>query len=182
MASLLWSLNLSVDESLLTGESVPVRKVAVDRSRRRMRWIVPAAMTSLLSSPVPSSHRDRALRDVEATGRTHGTGQDRHSSPDGPAGANAAPTRDRSAGAPARHRRISTLRPGRPDLWPLPGRLADGFARRHCPGDVAVARRIPRGPDGLPGAGSLAHRAATRADSPHASHRDAGCCDCTVRR
>jgi len=30
--ALLWVLNLSVDESLLTGESVPVRKVAVDRS------------------------------------------------------------------------------------------------------------------------------------------------------
>jgi len=29
---LLWSLNLSVDESLLTGESVPVRKMAADRS------------------------------------------------------------------------------------------------------------------------------------------------------
>jgi P-type Ca2+ transporter type 2C len=29
---LLWSLNLTVDESLLTGESVPVRKMAADRS------------------------------------------------------------------------------------------------------------------------------------------------------
>src|SRR5262249_40635575 len=40
-ATLLWSLNLSVDESLLTGESVPVRKVAVD----------PSAVTSRMGRP-----------------------------------------------------------------------------------------------------------------------------------
>jgi len=48
---LLWSLNLSVDESLLTGEAVPVRKVAADRSvvpgqvkrSRYGRWLLTAA-------------------------------------------------------------------------------------------------------------------------------------------
>src|SRR5947209_4757435 len=40
-AALLWSLNLSVDESLLTGESVPVRKVNWDNRAETMALIRP---------------------------------------------------------------------------------------------------------------------------------------------
>jgi Ca2+-transporting ATPase len=40
-AALLWSLNLSVDESLLTGESVPVRKVPWDNRTETMALVRP---------------------------------------------------------------------------------------------------------------------------------------------
>ena len=56
---LLWSLNLSVDESLLTGESLTVRKVATDIRSDVMAMARPGGMISPLSIRGRWLYRDR---------------------------------------------------------------------------------------------------------------------------
>ena len=167
-AVLLTATNLSVDESLLTGESVPVRKAAADGP----------------STDAPPGWRRLAVR---LLGHARGSrARPRHAS----SGRARARSSARSAGpsrrSRPRRRRSSARRSGSSTSSPSSvlllcilvaviyalsrGQWLEGSPRRPDPRHGHHAERVPGGPDPLPLAGRLAALARCRS-SPAASRR-----------
>ncbi|MGZ3630172.1 MAG: cation-translocating P-type ATPase, partial [Ktedonobacteraceae bacterium] len=67
-AALLWSLNLSVDESLLTGESVPVRKVTWDNRTETMALVRPGGDDLPFVYSGTMVVQGQGIAEVQATG------------------------------------------------------------------------------------------------------------------
>ena len=67
-AALLWSLNLSVDESLLTGESVPVRKVTWDNRTETMAMVRPGGDDLPFVYSGTMVVQGQGIAEVQATG------------------------------------------------------------------------------------------------------------------
>jgi Ca2+-transporting ATPase len=67
-AALLWSLNLSIDESLLTGESVPVRKVTWDNRSKTMALVRPGGDDLPFVYSGTMVVQGQGIAEVQATG------------------------------------------------------------------------------------------------------------------
>ena len=170
-AVLLWCINLSVDESLLTGESVPVRKVAWDRHEQMGRAggdDLPFVFSGTLVV------QGQGIAQVTATGIHTEIGKI------GKALQTVEPEEtllQRETGRLVRNLAVVGL-----FLCALvvvrlradPGRLAQRASGRHYPGHGHAAGRISGGADHLPGPGRLAHLPEAGAHPPRAGRRDPG--------
>ena len=173
-------VNLSTDESLLTGESVPVRKTTWDGTSAIVQPGGDGQPFVFAGTLVTRGHgiavvqRVGAHTEIGTIGKALQTVAPERS---------ALAARDGPTGALARGHRRRPVRAGGARLRPDPRRLAERLPRRTDPGDGDHAERVSRGADRLPGPRRLAHLAAARADAARAGARDAGrrppCCAST---
>ena len=150
--------DLQADESLLTGESVPVRKIAAKREaqpesrpgRRRSAFVYSGTLVVRgTGTGERHRHRRRAARSAASARRW-------------------APSKPSRRRCRREIRRLVRLfvgdrpgyqRAGGAALRPAARRLAGRAARRHHAGDGDAAGGIPGGADGVHGDGRLAHLA-----------------------
>ncbi len=150
---LLDGIGLTVDESLLTGESVPVRKRAgaTDGHHgppRRRRPPVPL---------LGNARRSRAgCGTRRSDGGPHRTREDRPGAAVAGAGSHRDRARDAPARSPAGGARRRLLRARRRGLRPHPRQLAGRTAGRHHLRDGDAPRGVSRRPHHLPGARRVA--------------------------
>ena len=171
--------DLRADESLLTGESVPVDKTAVTGD-------MPAArpggdgLPFVYAGTMLVQGQGSAI--VVAVGAPNGVRPHRQGFAIDRFDSDAAAARDRSGGAPAGGGRPAVVRAGRIDLWTDARRLAGRLSGRRDSSPWLSCRGISGRAHGISGAGRVAHIASRRADAPHARNRDAGFGDRAVRR
>jgi magnesium-transporting ATPase (P-type) len=145
--------HLCVDEALLTGESVPVRKRAAPDTAE----LEPPGgedLASVFSGTLVTA--GQAVCEVKRTG------------------ADATAARDPARRAHAGRLGARGLRRGDHWLFATAGwvgvQLAGRPTRGHRDGDGYPARGIPGGAHGVPGARRLAHQSLPRPHAPHARH------------
>ena len=171
--------NLSVEESLLTGESVPVEKVPWDGKTgigRPGGEGLPFVYSGTLVV------QGQGVCEVLARRHRDGDGQNRQGTRSGSGRENSAPARDRPNRQAALGRRAQPLRGRVRRLWPDSRELARGGPRGHHAGHGDAARRVPRGPDHLPRVGCLADLETACPHAAGARGRDAGCGDGALLR
>ncbi len=177
-AVLLDSTGLTVDESLLTGESVPVRKRATSVLAGDLRDLAIRGEAVAACSPKrrrgggPSVFsgtlvvQGQGVAERAGDRRRHGTREDRARPPDARSRRIRRLQRETgTAGARPRHLRRRALRARRRRLRPDARRLAARPARRPHARDGHAAGGVPGGADDLPRARRVADLAAPGADA-----------------
>src|SRR5262249_7684255 len=170
---------LATDESLLTGESAPVRKTAWDGR-------APMARPSGEAGPFVYSRtlvtdRQAVLQGLAPRTRTE-LGRLRKGARPLGAGPHAAPARARPTGPLAGGRGHTPVPARRPPVRARARRLARRPARGPDPGDGHPAERVPGRARHLPRARRPAPVALSRAHAARPGHRDARRHDGPVRR
>ena len=177
-ALLLEAFDFQADESLLTGESVPVRKLVSPNVARVMAAPGGEDLPCVYSGSLGGS-RQRHRRG-RRYGRQQSDGQDRSvaSSP----GARAAPTADPDpqSGTAGGDRRWCRQRGRHGALRLIPRRMAGSTAGRNYHRHVDAAGGISGGAHSLHGDGRLAHLAGAGVDPAFYRHRSPWIGDCAV--
>ena len=181
---LVQSHDLQTDESLLTGESVPVRKIAssnVAPSRARRPGGDDGQSAAQRAGPICVFRFVGCARVRNRRGdRDRRTKRNRQDRPvaqhPGPGAATAAGT-DPPACAGVRHGRRGGERSRGASLWHLARRMARCRARWHSARHVNAARRVPGRAHRIHGDGCLAHLAGACVDPARCSHRDPRLCN-----
>ncbi len=177
------AINLSVDESLLTGESVPVRKTPSATAQDLER---PGGddLPSVFSGTLVTA--GQGIAEVVCTGFRTELGKIGKALQQVQPEATLAPEGDAPIGPHVRHGRAGRLRRRcralRPPARGHGGGLERGTAGRHRLGHGHAAGGVSGRAHGLPGPGRLAHLAQPGADAADARHRDAGGGHGPVRR
>ena len=139
-AVLLQGINLSVDESLLTGESVPVRK-SPSAGAAAMGPPGGDDLPFLFSGTLVTG--GQGVAEVQRTGTADGTRQDRQGDSERRAGADAAAEGDRQARSLPGRRRPGALRGRRRGLRPEPGNSAEAWQGGFLAGITMAMATLP---------------------------------------
>jgi Ca2+-transporting ATPase len=174
------AVNLTCDESLLTGESVPVRKAVWDGRSTEIPRPGGDNIAAVFSGTLVVKGFGTAV--VTSSGSNTGNRQARCSPEKHRTRNHASRIGDKVSGKAVRHDKHCLV----PDccirLWPYTGQLAKWRLGRTGIGNLTGSGRIPSRPGNLPGAGRMAHFPQTRAHTPRSRNRNARLRNGIVRR